>query len=287
VSIKTRVKKIWYSLFRSKRLILLDYTIDPTAIYSETNNRPHQQLFNILATGNTRYEQLLSRVVLYKDKFALIEEEKNVSDDSEPGWNNGHLPGLDIIILYSILMEFKPRIYIEIGSGTSTKVAHKVKKDNHFNMEIISIDPRPRKNIDKLADKIYRKNIQDQDIALFQELQAGDVVFFDGTHTIYPNSDVMWFFLEILPVLNKGVIVQIHDIYLPYDYPGFMLERYYSEQYLLGALLLNNPDKYEILAPNYFIYSNKRMHATLDSIWSLKSLKNVERHGGSFWFIVR
>jgi hypothetical protein len=66
-----------------------------------------------------------------------------------------------------------------------------------------------------------------------------------------------------------------------------MLERYYNEQYLLGALLLNNPEKYEILCPNYFIYSDKELHKILDPIWKLDSLKNAEQHGGSFWIKIR
>jgi hypothetical protein len=114
-----------------------------------------------------------------------------------------------------------------------------------------------------------------------QTLEKDDVLFFDGTHLLYPNSDVMWFFLEILPNLKKGVVVHLHDVYLPYDYPDFMLKRYYNEQYVLATLLLNNPEKYEILSPNYFIYSDKALHHLLDPIWELEALKNVEQHGGS------
>ena len=93
-------------------------------------------------------------------------------------------------------------------------------------------------------------------------------------------------FLEILPRLKPGVVVHIHDIYLPYDYPDFMLKRYYNEQYVLGALLLANSHKYEVLCPNYFIYSDKDLHSTLKPIWELDVLKNVEQHGGSFWIRV-
>lgn len=287
MSIKTTIRRLWLSLVASNRVVLLDYPIQPKAVYSEENNRPHLQLLKLLAAGNTRYERLLLTTLAYKDRFASIREEKAVTGSFEPGWNNDHLPGLDIIMLYSILAEYKPRTYLEIGSGTSTKVAYKTRKENKLQFEILSVDPSPRREIDKVADRTFRKNIQEQDLSIFSSLQEGDVVFFDGTHTLFPNSDVMWFFLEILPILKKGVIVQIHDIYWPFDYPGFMRERYYSEQYLVGALLLNNPGKYEIISPNYFIYSNKEMHGILEPIWELGSLKNVEQHGGSFWFIVR
>lgn len=97
----------------------------------------------------------------------------------------------------------------------------------------------------------------------------------------------MWFFLEIFPILPKGVIVHIHDVYLPYDYPDFMCERYYNEQYVLGALLLNNSEKCEIISPNYFCYSDKNLSNILKPIFDLNALKNVEKHGGSFWFKIK
>jgi hypothetical protein len=205
----------------------------------------------------------------------------------DPGWNNNYLPGLDIIMLYSLLAQIKPSRYIEIGSGTSTKVAYKSRAENSLNYEIVCIDPSPRKDISKVADKIYNQDIQQIDPTEIQALNNDDILFFDGTHLLYPNSDVMWFFLEILPNLKKGVVVHVHDIYLPYDYPEFMLERYYNEQYILGALLLANPEKYEVLSPNFFIYSDKHLHQLLKAIWELQGLQNVEQHGGSFWFRIR
>ena len=104
---------------------------------------------------------------------------------------------------------------------------------------------------------------------------------------LFPNSDTQWFFLEILPVLPKGVIVQVHDIYIPYDYPQFMRDRYYSENYLLGALLLNNPLRYEVLAPNFYISEQKQLAGILAELWQLQDLQKTEQHGGSFWFRVK
>jgi len=91
------------------------------------------------------------------------------------------------------------------------------------------------------------------------------------------------FYLEILPRLRKGVIVHIHDIYLPYDYPQFMCDRFYSEQYGLAMYLLANPKKYKPILPNYFIYSDKELSELISPIWNNPILSNVERHGGSFW----
>jgi hypothetical protein len=289
MSLKLRdtIKKIWYSLYNSGRIVLLDYPIKPMRIYKEEKDRPHEVLYNLIDENKLYYRQVLQSTLKYNEVFAAIKEEKFITNDTEPGWNNGHLPGLDIIILYSLIAQIRPSKYVEIGSGTSTKVAYKSRMDNLLSFEIISIDPRPRKNIKKVADKIYQKNIQEIGFEVFDDLKENDMVFLDGTHTLFPNSDVMWFFLEIFPKLKKGVIVHIHDVYLPYDYPDFMCDRYYNEQYLLGALLLSNKHKYEILSPNYFIYTNKELHGILKPIWELNSLGNVESHGGSFWMKIR
>ncbi len=76
------------------------------------------------------------------------------------------------------------------------------------------------------------------DLALFRELQAGDVLFIDSSHRCFMNSDVTVLFLEVLPNLPPGVLVQVHDIFIPYDYPREWVERYYAEQYLLSCYLL-------------------------------------------------
>jgi hypothetical protein len=285
MSIRNTVKKIWFSLYNSERIVLLDFPIKPLTLYPDKH--PHQKLFDLIESNKTIYEQFLRNTLKYKDAFQTIIENKLIKNEFDPGWNNGYLPGLDIIMLYSLLSQINPSKYLEIGSGTSTKVAYKSRKENSLNYEIISIDPLSRQNISKVTDKVYKQKIQQIDTKIFQTLDENDIIFFDGTHVLYPNSDVMWFFIEILPILRKGVVIHIHDIYLPYDYPNFMLERYYNEQYILGSLLLSNPEKYEILCPNYFIYSERELHGTLNPIWKLDALKNVEQHGGSFWIKIR
>ena len=94
----------------------------------------------------------------------------------------------------------------------------------------------------------------------------------------------MVFFLETLPRLKKGVVVHIHDIYVPYDYPQFMCDRFYTEQYGLMIYLLSNPDRFKTIAPNYFMSEDKELAQVLESLWA--ELPKVEKHGGSYWFEV-
>jgi hypothetical protein len=100
---------------------------------------------------------------------------------------------------------------------------------------------------------------------------------------VLPNSDAMVCFLDLLPQLKKGVIVHIHDIYLPYDYPQEMCDRFYSEQYMLAAFLLANPEKYEVVFPGIFVSEDKSLSGLLEPIWQSPNTSAVEKHGGSFW----
>lgn len=244
---------------------------------------PHKDLYSIINSNREDYKKLLSKALTYKDAIWEIKDSKNETDSLKPSWNNGFLPGLDIIGIYTLVAEFKPKKYIEIGSGNSTKVAFKAKAEHKTNTEIISIDPMPRAEIDDLADKIIREPFENIDYNVLDELGENDILFVDNSHRILPNSDSMVFYLEILPRLKKGVIVHIHDIYLPYDYPQFMCDRFYSEQYGLAMYLLANNKKYQPLLPNYFIFEDKELSKHIEPIWNHANLEGVEKHGGSFW----
>jgi hypothetical protein len=97
----------------------------------------------------------------------------------------------------------------------------------------------------------------------------------------------MVFYLEVLPQLQKGVIVHIHDIYLPYDYPQFMCDRFYSEQYGLAMYLMADSNRYKPLMPNYFVCQDTELSSILQNVWNHPNLEGVERHGGSFWLRIQ
>jgi hypothetical protein len=276
------IKQIYQFLNPKFQNLFLEYKVDLKPRYG--HGKPaHQQLYKIIADNRIIYQELLADALNLKSFIQEIKESKNEADPSKPSWNNGFLPGLDIIGIYTMISKFKPKTYLEIGSGNSTKVAYKAKKDSSPDTKIISIDPMPRAEIDNLADKVVRKPFEDIDFNIVNELEENDILFVDNSHRILPNSDSMVFYLEILPLLKKGVIVHIHDIYLPYDYPQFMCDRFYSEQYGLAMYLLANPSKYETILPNYFISQDKALADFISPIWDHPNLVNVERHGGSFW----
>lgn len=71
----------------------------------------------------------------------------------------------------------------------------------------------------------------------FEALEWGDLLFIDSSHVVKPYGDTLLELLVILPRLKKGVIVHIHDIYLPHDYPydtkNFDRTTVWTEQWLV------------------------------------------------------
>jgi hypothetical protein len=245
-------------------------------------------LYKIINENREEYKRHLNQLLTYTDNIQAIRKIGEETNENEPCWNNGFLPGLDIAAIYGMLAQYNPKNYIEIGSGNSTKVARKAINDLGLQTKITSIDPYPRASIDHLADKVIRKpfeQLTDNEF-IIEELGENDILFIDNSHRVFPNSDATICFLELLPKLKKGVIVHVHDIYLPYDYPQFMCDRYYNEQYMLAAFILANPEKYHTILPNYFVSEDEELRDLIAPLWNHKNLEGVERHGGSYWLSV-
>jgi hypothetical protein len=199
---------------------------------------------------------------------------------------------LDTLALYGFVATENPASYLEVGSGYSTKVVRRTIKDCNLRTKIVSIDPHPRAEVDSLCDEIVRQPLEKCDLKRFDDLLAGDVLFMDGSHRAFMNSDVTVLFLEILPRLKSGVLVHLHDIFLPLDYPPYWEYRYYphrywSEQYLLAASLLAGQSAYDIVLPNHYISITQGLAAMLNGFWSDPRLTGVSRGGTSFWIRIR
>ena len=136
-------------------------------------------------------------------------------------FNNSAFDNLDAVIYYSIIRHFNPKLIIEIGSGWSTKIAAQACLKNK-QTQLISIEPYPQKHLQDGFpgfSKLIPKKVENVNQKIFSKLSKNDILFIDSSHTIKTGGDVVCEFLEILPQLKKGVIIHIHDIFFPYDYP--------------------------------------------------------------------
>ena len=265
--------------------VFLDYKVDFKPRKGAGKGGAHAGMYSIVDAQRDVYKTHLNAFIQFKDIFHGIKKTGEEQDQDAPAWNNGMLPGLDIVAMYALLREINPTRYIEIGSGNSTKVVRKAISEGNLKTKITSIDPHPRASIDALSDQVFRKPLEDLDNYDFiTNLEAGDILFIDNSHRCLPNSDVTVCFLELVPKLRPGVIVHVHDIYIPYDYPQFMCDRAYSEQYVLAAMLLSNPNRYKPIMPNFFVSEDEELRTILAPIWEHEALHGVEQHGGSFWF---
>jgi predicted O-methyltransferase YrrM len=162
-------------------------------------------------------------------------------------YGNDQYPVLDAEFLYAALRHFRPKSMIEVGSGFSSLITAEVNR-THFGgaLDFSCIEPYPRQFlIDGVEGitRLVRQKVEDVELAFFDRLGAGDFLFIDSSHVSKVGSDVNYLFFEVLPRLRPGVIVHIHDIFLPDEYPKVWVidqGRNWNEQYLVRAFLQFN-----------------------------------------------
>ena len=264
--------------------IALEYPVHPRPRWLKYG-KAGERLMAKLATSVPEARALIGEIAGFRDEFLAIpvQPPRGQADAAEPSWVNGWFPAFDAVMLYGLLALRNPRWFVEVGSGNSTRFARRAIRDHDLRTKIISIDPCPRAEIDAICDQVIRSPLERVDLSVFGDLQAGDILFIDSSHRCFMNSDVTVLFLEILPNLPPGVLVQVHDIFLPYDYPADWADRYYAEQYLLSCILLSGYSKLEIVLPNYFVTNDERLSGILSPLWTELSLLQERPQGFAFW----
>ena len=205
-----------------------------------------------------------------------------------PAWNGVPYCPFDALTLYTMVQTHKPKRYLEIGSGITTCFAYKAIKDAGLATIITSIDPQPRASIDSICDEVIREGLETCDPALFDTLEAGDILFFDGSHRTFMNSDVTVFFIDILPRLKPGVIIHIHDIPLPWDYDVSFRNWYWNEAYMLAIYLMGHKDRLVPLAPTSFMCRDAAFQSQFETPFLELGLGPGQwQGGGAMWFTHR
>jgi hypothetical protein len=220
----------------------------------------------------------------YFPKFRDEYEQFPTSSTGESGrfhLNNDLFDGTDALVAYCMIRQFQPRLIIEVGSGFSSLISGEAAVKNKSSA-LICIEPFPREFLRQGFPGLHsliEKKVEDIDLEFFSQLDSGDVLFIDSSHTVKIGGDVNYLFLEVLPRLKSGVIVHVHDIFLPFDYRrDWVMDefRFWTEQYLLQAFLSFNSE-FEVLMGNSYLghYHMEDLKATfpVSPWWG----------GGSFW----
>jgi hypothetical protein len=100
-----------------------------------------------------------------------------------------------------------------------------------------------------------------------------------------PQGDVLFEYLEALPMLKPGVFVHIHDIFTPRDYLQEWIvneTKLWNEQYLLEAFLSFNREFRIIGAVNFLTHHHP---AVLAERFPILEMEIGHREPGSFWIV--
>lgn len=179
-------------------------------------------------------------------------------DPTEYDTSNEQFGEFDAWSLQAILRHFRPARMIEVGCGFSSLVTARVNREYlGGKLDFTCIEPYPRDFLRNGVDGITRlieAQVQEVELETFDALGAGDVLFIDTAHVTKTGGDVNRLYLEVLPRLASGVIVHIHDIFFPHDYPEswVMAGRAWNEQYLVQAFLAFN-SAFEVLLGNHWV----------------------------------
>lgn len=200
-------------------------------------------------------------------------------------WNGLYEAG-DAEVLYAMLRERRPRRVLELGAGWSTLVSSAACAANERDgrpAEHVAYDPAPRISFARPLSgltRFERRSAVEVPLECFRELEAGDVLFVDTSHTVKLGSEVNFLILEVLPRLAPGVLVHFHDIFTPYEYPRAWFEEstFVAEQYMLEAFLVDNP-RYGVILPLHALWRERRMRLEA----AIPSLRWARSAPSAFW----
>jgi predicted O-methyltransferase YrrM len=230
-----------------------------------------------------RQRSLAAEVFAAQDRLAFADAE--TGDPTEYWSANDQYPALDAWVLEGFLRYLRPQRMIEIGSGFSSLVSARVNREHLGGaMSFTSVEPYPREFLRAGVPGIGELRvelIQETPLELFEGLGQGDVVFVDTSHTVKTGGDVQWIYGEILPRLAPGVVVHIHDAFIPGDYPEpWVAEGWgWNEIYLIKAFLAFNSG-FEVLFGVQWMLQNEP--ELIDRAFP-GFAQHRERAGGALW----
>jgi predicted O-methyltransferase YrrM len=234
----------------------------------------HSEIVGVDINESVQIELLSRFATDFKNEYEQFPSEKT-DIPHQYYLRNPYFISVDGEILYCMIRHFKPRRVLEIGSGNSTYLSAQALRQNEaegFPGELTAFEPYPN-NVLKAGfpglSRLVEKRVENVRLSEFATLQERDILFIDSSHTLKIGSDVYCEFLEIIPRLNKGVVIHVHDIFLPAEYPKdwFLKDHnFYNEQYLLQAFLAFN-ESFEVIWAGSFMHLKHpdKLKAAFDS----------------------
>jgi predicted O-methyltransferase YrrM len=209
-------------------------------------------------------QMLTSIFPLYEGEFIELfnEDTRTHTAYRSPSPN---FSGIDAAVLYSMVRHFRPRAMIEVGGGFSTRISAAAALRNN-STALTCIEPYPDKVLASGfpgLQRLIRQQVQAVDLSLFESLSSADILFIDSSHVAKCGSDVVYLCLEVLPRLKPGVIVHVHDIFFPREYPESWIREsrfFWNEQYLVQAFLSFN-NSFEVLFCTSYVLEKRRPEA--------------------------
>ena len=272
------------------------YSVIPN-IDANYNNNNNELKFLNLDFNDESHIEILSEINSYLNDFDDTFGHNNITERQLEGKYtllNGAFEWMDARLLHYFLQKNKPKKIIEIGSGNSTLLTSNTKDMYNLELEIICIEPYPSDYLKQLHETnkitLIEDKLENIDLSIFSTLTENDILFIDSSHVLKLDSDVMFYFTKIFPLLNKNVLIHIHDIFFPYDYPVHWLKegRFWNEQYFLYVFLQYNT-KFKIKFCNSYsgFKYNKELKEIQQNSYEIKNKASEDVFsGGSMWLTV-
>ena len=183
------------------------------------------------------------------------------------GYDNTWFTDADAVFLALMVRWSRPQRVIEVGCGYSSALildAQDLWLEG--SAELMFIDPHPARlqslaREGDLTGQLVAGSVHEVPLDAFGALSRGDILAIDSSHVLKAGSDVHYLLSEVFPALQPGVLVHVHDIFYPFEYPGEWLHAgvAFTEAYAL-RLLLQDSDAFRIeLFTDYVLHFHREI----------------------------
>lgn len=244
---------------------------------------PDDRRIGQLDLDDERQLEQLARWGRYRELFDALRNDPRVNTRHLGGnrIHNDWYPTPDAEVYAAMVADRQPRRIIEIGAGFSTAIARRTIDNTGVPCELVVIDPEPRTEVARTADRTLRRRVEDT--AGEFEVDEDMIVFIDSSHVVRSGGDIPFLFCDVIPRLPAGTLVHVHDVFLPFDYPPSYKRRLYGEQYVLFAMLAAGGRFRTEFATHYMV----REHGdAVRECFGPAAGVDPLHFGASFWFSV-